>query len=141
VGAARKLRISATTFGLPFGLPDWPARPDAFRCARALIGGTKRAGVHTLVFRGSPCLVRGGFNLNRRPLVRDRRDVYRAVGGLQCLQGVCRSVPPILAAAVREAPSRTAAIASSRRACAASFTRREFETLERANKPLKIQLL
>jgi hypothetical protein len=38
-------------------------------------------------------------------------------------RSVCRSMPPILAASVREAPSSTAAIASNRRACAASFAR------------------
>jgi hypothetical protein len=36
---------------------------------------------------------------------------------------VCRSMPPILAASMRDAPSSTAAIASSRRACAASLAR------------------
>ena len=38
-------------------------------------------------------------------------------------RSVWRSIPPILAASSREAPSSTAAIARSRRACAASFAR------------------
>ena len=36
-------------------------------------------------------------------------------------RSVCRSMPAFVAASVRELPSSTAAIASSRRACAASF--------------------
>src|SRR6476620_1654491 len=42
----------------------------------------------------------------------------------RCAQSrsVCRSIPPIRAASVRFIPSRTAASASNRRACAASFT-------------------
>ena len=38
-------------------------------------------------------------------------------------RSVWRSMPPIFAACSRELPSSTAAIASSRRACAAFFTR------------------
>src|SRR6516165_7759324 len=79
--------------------PSSTSRERKTLCSSLSLGGAPGEGM--LVRPSGPC------SLNR---ITQSRNVWR-------------SIPPILAASFREAPSRTAAIASSRRACAASFAR------------------
>src|SRR5215469_7424790 len=79
--------------------PSSTSRARNTLCSSPSLGGAPGEGM--LVRPSGPC------SLNR---ITQSRNVWR-------------SIPPISAASSREAPSRTAAIASSRRACAASFAR------------------